>query len=93
MDRRRHGWELLLPATLFDGIDLVPWSVDPNGSFHTLYPPGMVQMGLVDRVYVVGWEEEANFRDAVSRVKVWVDREQNYSSSQSSYFIYTASGV
>ena len=39
----------------------------------------MVQIGLVDEVHVVGWDYSADFRDAVNRVKVWVDREQNYS--------------
>ena len=79
MDRRLSGWQLLLDATLFDGQDLVPWSVDPKSPYRRLYPSEMVQTGLVDEVYVVGWDYSADFRDAVNRVKAWVDREQNYS--------------
>ena len=79
MDRRLSGWQLLLDASLFDDQDLVPWSVDPKSSYRRLYPSDMVQIGLVDEVYVVGWDYSADFRDAVNRVKVWVDREQNYS--------------
>ena len=79
MDRRLSGWQLLLDASQFDGQDLVPWSVDPKSPYRRLYPSEMVQIGLVDEVYVVGWDYSADFRDSVNRVKVWVDREQNYS--------------
>ena len=54
MDRHLSGWQLLLDASLFDGQDLVPWSVDPKSSYRRLYPSEMVQIGLVDEVYVVG---------------------------------------
>ena len=67
MDRRLSGWKLLLDASLFDGQDLVPWSVDPKSSYRRLYPSEMVQIGLVDEVYVVGWDYSADFRDAVNR--------------------------
>ena len=38
----------------------------------------MVQLGLVDGLYVVGWDSGADYRDAVSRVRVYVSRENNY---------------
>ena len=79
MERHELGWELLLPATLFDGNELVPWSEDPTGTFWKQYPAEMVQIGQVGKVYVVGWDADADFRDAASRVKVRVARERNYS--------------
>ena len=78
MDKRALGWELCLPATLFDQAELTPWSVDPKSSYRKLYSREMVQLGLVDGLYVVGWDSGADYRDAVSRVRVYVSRENNY---------------
>ena len=55
MDKRALGWELCLPATLFDQAELTPWSADPNSSFPQLYSREMVQLGLVDGLYVPIW--------------------------------------
>ena len=80
MDKRALGWELCLRATLFDQSELTPWSVDPKSSYRQLYSREMVQLGLVDvdGLYVVGWDSGADYRDAVSRVRVYVSRENNY---------------
>ena len=78
MDKRALGWELCLRATLFDQAELTPWSADPNSSYPQLYSREMVQLGLVDGLYVVGWDSGADYRDAVSRVRVYVSRENNY---------------
>ena len=36
MDKRAMGWELCLPATLFDLAELAPWSVDPKSPYRQL---------------------------------------------------------